>query len=93
VRLVNDLNEVIEEVYMHGKVMGKEVIKHVRFYHSETKTQYIRWNAPEKLRVFIADKDPNQVVYIKAEREYKKKDKLTGKEEFVPHTKKKQKLE
>jgi hypothetical protein len=66
-----------EEIKVHGRVMGKLAIKHVRFYHPGTQTEYIRWNAPESLRLFIADKDPNKIVYVYVKEE-EREDNRTG---------------
>jgi hypothetical protein len=76
-----------EEIRVHGRVMGKLEIKHERFYDPETQTEYIRWNAPQSLRLMIADKDPKSVVHVKVRQEEReeplhgeiKKDEKTGK--------------
>lgn len=46
--------------------------KHERFWCKDEQTAYIRWQAPQSLRLLIADKNPNDIVYAKVKRETKK---------------------
>jgi len=54
-----------------GSIIGKET-KHVRFWSKDEQTAYIRWYAPQSLRLLIADKNPKDVVYVKVETKEKK---------------------
>lgn len=80
-RIVNEMFEVVKELKVYGKLMGKadNGVRHARFYDAETQTQYIRWNATDKVKLFIINKNPNQVLYVLPVLE-KKKNK-DGKEE------------
>lgn len=75
-KVVSETWEVLEDIKVHGSVMGRDGFpKHVRFYHTETNTAYIRWNAPDSLRLLITDKDPNAIIYVQVEPKEKETEK------------------
>ena len=82
-RIYSETNNFIKEIQVHGRIMGKLEIKHVRFFDPETETEYIRWNAPSSLRLFIADKDPNKVAAVYAKKEIRKSKSQNVKGEWV----------
>lgn len=78
-KVVSDTGEVGPEIKVYGKIMGKDEGKHVRLYDKETSTAYIRWYANSNLRLFIADKNPRDVLYVHVKQMEKKN--RDGKEE------------